>query len=74
VREWKRRDWGPGGAEFHWWCTDDDAAFVGHEPVYRALRDELVELSTQRAYDLVVGLIEGRNGVPVPHPALKKRR
>ena len=21
VREWKRRDWGPGGEEFHWWCT-----------------------------------------------------
>ena len=23
VREWKRRDWGAGGDEFHWWCTDD---------------------------------------------------
>ena len=30
LREWKRRDWGEGGAEFHWWCTDDPEAFVGH--------------------------------------------
>ena len=22
VREWKRRDWGEGGQEFHWWCTE----------------------------------------------------
>ena len=29
VREWKRRDWGEGGFEFHWWCTDAPDAFVG---------------------------------------------
>ena len=23
LREWKRRDWGAGGVEFHWWCTED---------------------------------------------------
>ncbi len=28
LREWKRRDWGPGGDEFHWWCTETDEAFV----------------------------------------------
>ena len=22
LREWKRRDWGDGGDEFHWWCTE----------------------------------------------------
>ena len=27
VREWKRRDWGDGGHEFHWWCTDSPEAF-----------------------------------------------
>ena len=21
ISQWDRRDWGPGGAEFHWWCT-----------------------------------------------------
>src|SRR3954464_5222181 len=44
VREWKRRDWGPGGDEFHWWCTDDDDAFIDTEPVHETMRDELVEL------------------------------
>ena len=34
LREWKRRDWGEGGAEFHWWCTESPEAFVGAEPVY----------------------------------------
>ena len=43
VREWKRRDWGEGGADFHWWCTDDSKAFVGDHPVYKSLKEELVE-------------------------------
>ena len=34
LREWKRRDWGEGGFEFHWWCTESPDAFVGDEPVY----------------------------------------
>ena len=34
LREWKRRDWGEGGAEFHWWCTESPEAFVGTTPVY----------------------------------------
>ncbi len=32
LREWKRRDWGEGGDEFHWWCTESDDAFVGEPP------------------------------------------
>ncbi len=37
LREWKRRDWGEGGAEFHWWCTESPEAFVGDRPVYQDL-------------------------------------
>src|SRR5699024_3848404 len=33
VREWKRRDWGAGGEEFHWWCTESPEAFIGAEEV-----------------------------------------
>ena len=47
LREWKRRDWGEGGAEFHWWCTESPEAFVGAEPVYVTSRDEIVELVGQ---------------------------
>ena len=53
VREWKRRDWGEGGEEFHWWCTDDPEAFVGHKPVYLEMRDELVELVGRKPYALL---------------------
>lgn len=73
LREWKRRDWGPAGADFHWWCTDDPAAFVGREPVYRALRDELVEFMGRTAYDIVVAHIERPREIPLPHPALRQR-
>ena len=38
VREWKRRDWGDGGHDFHWWCTDADDAFIGAEPGLRVAR------------------------------------
>ena len=54
VREWKRRDWGAGGHEFHWWCTDSPEAFLGRVPVYRYLEDELVELVGRPVYDLLV--------------------
>jgi len=74
LREWKRRDWGAGGFEFHWWCTDDPLAFVGREPVYVAMRDEIVELVGQRAYDLFVGHVETREPIPqyLPHPVLRR--
>lgn len=28
LREWKRRDWGDGGGDFAWWCTESPEAFV----------------------------------------------
>ena len=76
VREWKRRDWGDGGQEFHWWCTEDPQAFVGSQPVYRALRDELIELVGETAYGHVLDAVERRRdlgGVALPHPALRRR-
>jgi hypothetical protein len=74
VREWKRRDWGEGGEEFHWWCTEEHHAFVGTTPVYEAMRDELVELIGERPYTLFVEQVKRRNGTTLPHPALKTRR
>ena len=78
LREWKRRDWGPGGFEFHWWCTgDDDAAYIDTQPVYETMRDELIEMVGQRPYELIVAHLRARterDGVRwLPHPALKKR-
>ena len=74
LREWKRRDWGDGGAEFHWWCTDDPDAMVGHRPVYEELHDEIVELVGELAFDSFVQQVKNRPSEQLlPHPSLKKR-
>jgi len=73
LREWKRRDWGEGGAEFHWWCTEAPEAFIGAEPVYRASRDDIIELVGKDNYDLLVEHLERPGWTPLPHPAVKAR-
>ena len=54
LRDWKRRDWGDGGDDFHWWCTEAPDAYTGSEPVYVSARDEIVELVGAPIYDLLV--------------------
>src|SRR4051794_29553967 len=73
LREWKRRDWGEGGFEFHWWCTDAPDAFVGRTPVYVSLRDEIVELIGEPVYAMLVAQLaqRGRRTV-LPHPAVRR--
>jgi hypothetical protein len=87
IRQWDRRDWGEGGFQFHWWCTESPDAFVGSKPVYEELRPELIALVGEKAYRRVVRYLHARgvtrNGkppvadppiaVPVPHPALRRR-
>jgi hypothetical protein len=74
LREWKRRDWGEGGFEFHWWCTEDPEAFVDHAAVYQTNRDEIVAMVGQAAYDLLADHLRTRGNVQLlPHPALRRR-
>ncbi len=73
IREWKRRDWGEGGVEFAWWCTDDDLAFVGDRPVWKSHRDEIVEIAGEEPYRLLVDYLRSRpDGVFVPHPRVRR--
>lgn len=72
LREWRRRDWGDGGEEFHWWCTEAPEAFSGTQPVYRSSRDEIVELVGQRVYDLMVEQLERDDWTPLPHPVVRR--
>ncbi len=62
IRQWDRRDWGEGGFEFAWWCTEAPDAFVGTEPVYQSMRDELVALVGERIYRRVTRYLEARAG------------
>ncbi len=73
LREWKRRDWGEGGDDFHWWCTEAAEAFVGTDPVYVSSRDEIVELVGAPIYELLVEQLERPGWTPLPHPALRGR-
>jgi hypothetical protein len=75
LREWKRRDWGAGGADFHWWCTEDPLAFVAHEPVYRTCADDIIALVGAGPYRRLAELLDQRNGeVLLPNPALNPGR
>lgn len=44
VRAWERRDWGEGGFDFHWWCSEESAAYHGLEPLFETAAEELIEL------------------------------
>ena len=74
LREWKRRDWGDGGAEFHWWCTEAPEAFSDRQPVYQSLRDEIVELIGEDIYEMMVTQLERASWTPLPHPVVRDRR
>ena len=76
VREWKRRDWGEGGEDFHWWCTESDDAFIASRPVYEGMADELRTITTDAAYELLAEHLDARRRrqgteVYLPHPAVR---
>jgi len=73
LREWKRRDWGDGGKDFGWWCTEEPDAFVGREPLYASAREDIVEMVGEDNYERLVGLLERENWTPLPHPAVRRR-
>jgi hypothetical protein len=71
IRQWDRKHWGDGGSEFHWWCTESPDAFVGSKPVYLELRDELVELTSAAAYDMLAAYLRAKTTTLLPHPAVR---
>lgn len=74
LREWKRRDWGEGGAEFHWWCTESSDAFNGKQPAYKHLRDEITEFVGPKVYAMLVKQLEKPRATPLPHPAVRRKK
>jgi hypothetical protein len=75
LRQWQRYDWGEGGKEFHWWCTESKEAFVGKDPVYIALKDDLIHLCGKKIYFMLANELDKLGSVvKLPHPALKKKQ
>lgn len=44
VRAWRRSDWGEGGDDFGWWCTEELAAGNAEDATWIHHQDELIEL------------------------------
>jgi hypothetical protein len=44
VRAWRRSDWGEGGDDFGWWCTDDLPPGDAASATWLHHQDELIEL------------------------------
>ncbi|MGI9599335.1 MAG: hypothetical protein ACR2QK_24440 [Acidimicrobiales bacterium] len=66
VRAWRRRDWGPGGSEFHWWCIESESAYSAVAPLYLTSKDELLEMVGPDIYNrLVTELDRRRSETPV---------
>ncbi len=72
IREWKRRDWGEGGDDFHWWCTDSSEAFVEKRPVWQTMGDEIEAMTGPAVYAKLAAFLRARskqsNVTFLPHP------
>ena len=60
IAAYERGHWGDGGAEFGWWCLDDEVAFVGREPVYRSMAVELRLMVGDAVYGELADHLDGR--------------
>ena len=75
ISEWGRANWGAGGTEFHWWCTEAPEAFAGEQPVYRLMADELAGMVGTGVYARLAAYLDERvagTSTPLPHPTVKR--
>lgn len=78
VTEWRRRSWGSAGEDFHWWCTEDPAAFTSKIPVYKSMGNELQSLLGKSVYKRIAAILDARHenskiaSVALPHPAVRR--
>ncbi len=72
LRQWRRHDWGTGGDDFHWWCTEDALAFVERTPVHERLRDEITALVGADVTARLIDYLDRRGETFLPHPAIRR--
>ena len=71
ITSYDRGAWGPGGADFTWWCTESQEAFVGDDPVYRSMEHELREMVGDAVFDELAAYLDERRDRarrPLPFP------
>ncbi|MBW3657239.1 MAG: hypothetical protein KY457_01275 [Actinobacteria bacterium] len=60
IAAFERGHWGEGGADFGWYCMDDDTAFVSDRPVYVSMEHELREMVGDAVYDELADYLDAR--------------
>ncbi len=78
ITQWERRNWGKGGLDFHWWCTEAPEAFNGGGRVVDTMRDELVAMAGEKVYRRLAAYLADRtdrlgDAVALPHPVARRR-
>ncbi|CAN5117984.1 hypothetical protein BH20ACT8_BH20ACT8_04100 [soil metagenome] len=71
ITSFERGAWGPGGADFGWWCTESAEAFVGEDPVYRSMEAELRQMVGHAVYTELATYLDRRRSrarKPLPFP------
>lgn len=60
IEAYERGQWGEGGADFGWWCTEAPEAFVGDRPVYRSMEQELRAMVGDAVYEELAAFLDRR--------------
>lgn len=60
IAAFERGTWGEGGADFHWWCTEQPAAFTNGQPLYRSMELELRAMVGDDVYEELRDFLDGR--------------
>ncbi|MFZ4515916.1 MAG: hypothetical protein ACOYN3_06355 [Acidimicrobiia bacterium] len=72
LTSFDREDWGEGGDDFAWWCTEEPEAFTGREPLYRSSEAEFRAILGDALYEQVATYLDARMASiapPAKHPA-----
>ncbi len=77
ISQWDRGNWGDGGYEFHWWCTEAQEAFTAKKPVYVGMRDELIAMVGPKVYTMLSAYLDKRRrgpSAPLTHPVKRTNK
>ncbi|MGH3440709.1 MAG: hypothetical protein ACRDUY_01425 [Nitriliruptorales bacterium] len=64
IAAFERGMWGEGGADFHWWCTEQPEAFTADAPLFRTMEAELREMVGKSVYEELAAELDRRAARP----------
>lgn len=75
ITSFDRGAWGPGGADFGWWCTEAEEAYTAAAPLYVTMAAELRAMTSDAVYaELAAYLDDRRAGPRRPLPLVRPPR